>query len=155
MYVLEPAEQQRILADCEVVREDWRQGRKEYRERKTGRVWLEYYPPGVVPGAGPALLKTREETADVFALLARHLGSSREEDWRGVAADLFPTVKQAEAIVTYLEEHRGQFSREALRVFRQTLDYDRGPLEDKTIDEIYELGERIAKVQRRMERLYG
>lgn len=153
MYVLNQSEQKRILASCDLLSEDWQNWRKEYKEKETDRIWIEYYPHSGMHGGGPVYLKEKGDDLNFSRLADKYLSSQREEDWIGFVTDLFPTLAEGEELVAYLEARKGRYSREAVRILHDRIRINRGSLIGKHVSEINEEFTRISRLKERIRNL--
>ena len=153
MYVLDQTEQERILDSCEPVSEWSQDWTREYKEKDSEKVWVQYYPHSEMQGGGPFYLKQKESESDFLSLADQHLSSSREEDWTGVVTDLFLTVEEVERLVGFLEERKERYSRGAIEVLHSRIRLKRGSMIGKRVTEISEEYERIVALMNRIKNL--
>jgi hypothetical protein len=153
MYVLNQSEQTKILSSCDLISKDSQNWTREYKEKTSGRVWIEYYPYPGMHGDGPVYLKEKEDESDTLCLADKHLSSQREDDWIGFVTDLFPTVDEAEKLVKYLEGKKGKYSKRAIRTLYDRIQINRGSMNGMHYTEIAKQFEQITKLKERIKNL--
>ncbi|MFH2045073.1 MAG: Imm27 family immunity protein [Pseudomonadota bacterium] len=153
MYVLNQSDQKRILRSCELVFDDRQNWRKEYNEKESETIWVEYYPHSGMHGGGPVYLKEKETESSIFVLADKYLTSERDEDWIGFVTDLSLTIDETEKLVAYMEERKEAYPIGALQILHDRIQINRGSLIGKHVSEIDQEVPKISELMNRIKNL--